>query len=300
MAQSWFGIRASAALAILGSLLAFITSAALLWPSFGLARAGEAARFQMVMIALAVFCALLGVWGMATGIGILGRHPWARASALILAVLSVGMGFSALIAILFLVRAPSPDAARGIVVVALFYAGLAMVGAWWLVLFNSPGARLYFSTERVPRPLADDNRPFSITIVGGYLLLCAVATGTAAILRLPAVFFGWVVTGWATVAIYSAYTAIEIWLGSGVLGLQNASRVGALVFFALSGANAAVWGVLPDLSGRLLDLESACPRWLQNPDLMPTLDNVAVFVVAGLLYALVPAWFLFRRRAAFL
>jgi len=251
------------------------------------------------MIALAAFCAVLGAWGLATGVGILGHRPWARASALILAVLSVAMGFSALIAILFVVKNPSPDAARAIVVIAIFYAGLALVGTWWLVLFNSPGAKAYFSMEAVKLPALYENRPFSMTIVGGYFLLCAIATGVAAILRLPVVLFGWVVTGWATVAIYTAYTAIEIWLGSGVLGLQNASRIGALIFFFLSGANAAVWGMLPDLSSRLLEFENALPRWMQSPDVITALDSSGIIVVAGTLYALIPAWFLLRNRPAF-
>jgi len=45
MMQNWVGIRASGALAILGSLLAFLSTGALLWTSVGMAHPpGESAR----------------------------------------------------------------------------------------------------------------------------------------------------------------------------------------------------------------------------------------------------------------
>jgi len=300
MGQSWIGIRVSAALAILGSLFLLLASALLLWTAFGTppdATAGLRLQAMPLIVALGVFCAALGSWLLVTAIGILRRRPWARASALILAVLAVGMGFSALVAMLFIVRRASPGVVGGLGVLAVFYGALAVMGTWWLVLFNGAGARLYFTeTAEPPQP---DGRPFSLTIVGGYLLLCAIASATAAILRLPAVLFGWVVTGWATAVIYTGYTAASIWLGSGVLGLQNASRIGAVVFFALNGANTAVWGLLPDLDGRMLDMENALPNWLRSFGPLPMVEHAWWFVLFGLLYALVPAWFLLRRRAAF-
>ena len=297
MAQSWIGIRVSAALAILGSLLSLLFGVLLVWAVFNTSPShGEALRLRPLLFGLAVFLAALAAWGLATGTAIFRRRRWARISALILAVLLVGMGVSALIAMLFVAIPVSPDVSRGMAILAAFYGGLMLVGAWWLLLFNSRGAKLYFTGPEEP---SESGRPLSIAIIGVYLLLCAAGTAAAAIFRVPAALFGWVITGWGTLAVYTVCTAVEIWLGTGLLQFQNPARIGSIVFFALVAANSAVWAALPDFAQRMRELEAGLPRFLRPPPHMPALDSMSGFLLIGSLFALVPIWFLVRRRAAF-
>jgi hypothetical protein len=81
--------------------------------------------------------------------------------------------------------------------IAAFYGALALVGAWWLVLFNTSATKQYFAGREPERESA---RPLSIAIIGWYLLAGAVGTALAAVIRMPAVFFGLIFTGWFPVS----------------------------------------------------------------------------------------------------
>ncbi len=297
MAQSWIGIRLSAVLAILGSVATLLITAALLWAA---SRAEDATSVLRVMlVVLAVFFALLAGWGMLTGTAVLGRRAWARSSMLIFAVLLVGMGISALIGIVFIRIPPSPGIANRPLwnirlAIAALYGGLTLIGAWWLMLFSSERAKQYFSEAR---PSPGRAAPMSIDIIGWLLLACAIVTATAAILRVPALVFGIVFTNWAALAIYTACTAAEIYLGTGLLGRQEPARVGSIAYFGFALMNSLAWIILPgsvDRTGMLL---------AHMPPILRFSSGYGAYL-AGLAWitcaiAAVPIWFLMRRRAGF-
>jgi len=306
MAQSWLGIRVSAVLAILGSVLTLLFSGLLVWTAFfahGFSPGSPADTGLMkgVLVALAVFCIGLTVWGVATGVGIFGRRGWARVSIVIFAVLLVGMGASAMLGILFVRMPLSPDAPEQTMrnvrlVMAAFYGGLLLIGAWWLLLFNSARAKLYFTSGAAAPESA---RPLSITVIAWYFLLLALGTAVCAATRLPAMLFGLVATGWAAMGIYTVYTAVGIYLGTGLLQLQKPARIGAIVFVLFNAANSVVSIAMPGLAGRMQVFQDVLPRAFQTPQAIPPQNGFWIFGVTGVLFTAVPIWFLVRRRSAF-
>lgn len=263
----WIGIRVSAVLTILGSAGTLLFAGSMLWTALRASRldAPESPLpLKAMLLTMAVFFTALSGWGIATAIGIFRRRGWARLSMIVFAVLLVGMGGSALVGILFIklpatgnVSAATMQNIR--VGIAAFYGAMAVIGAWWLLLFNSSATKQYFAEQAAP-----GSRPLSIAIIGWYLLLCAVGTATGAILRMPGMLFGAIVTGWAALAVYTAFTAVEIYLGAGLLQLQESARVASIVFFALMAANSVVTVVLPGFAGRMQIMQLALPAFMRG------------------------------------
>ena len=299
MAQSWIGIRISAVLAILGSVVTLLIAAALLWIAI---HAEDSPNLTRAMLSvLAVFFSGLTVWGILSGAAVLRRRPWARASMLIFAVLLVGMGISALIGILF-IRMPQSSglADRPVLNIRLWiascYAGLTVIGAWWLLLFSSPHAKLYFSQ---PPPSVVRAAPVSIDIIGWCLLLSAVVTAVAAILRVPALVFGAVFSNWASLVIYTACTAVQIYLGTGLLGRQEPARLASIAYFGCVLINLLAWAVMPGFASRTQALLENMPRILRSPVFTAIIENLGALVWIGCILAAIPIWFLVRRRTGF-
>ena len=292
----------SATRAILGSVLTLLFSGVMLWTAwFAAPPPGETIPMKPMMAVLAVFFAGLTAWGMTTGAAIFRRRAWARISIVIFAVLLVGMGGSALLAILFVRLPPSPGLSGQAMInirvaIASFYGGMALVGTWWLLLFNSNRAKQYFAES----PAASGNgRPLSIRIVAWLLLLSALGTAVAAALRFPAMFFGAMVTGWPTLGIYTAYTAVEIYLATGLLQFQRPARLGSIAFYALTAANSAVSIALPGFAERMRVALDALPRFMRTPQAAFPFDSTWPLVLLSALPSLVCIWFLVRRREAF-
>jgi len=301
--SKWIGIRVSAVLTILGSALTLLAAASMAWTAFR-AQAVEAPAeppfpVKAVLAVMALFFAACSVWGVASAIGIFRRRGWARLSMIVFACLLVGMGVSALAAILFIQMPDTPNVPpatlRNIRLgIAAFYGSMAVIGAWWLLLFNSNAAKQYFA-DRPPAPGA---RPLSVSIIGWYVLASALGTAVGAILQVPAVLFGVVVTGWAAAGVYTALTAVQIYLGSGLLQLQEPARVASMCYFAIIGLNSAAMGLLPGFGARMQSLLEAMPAFMRSPNTV-NLQGSAGPMLMGTLLMAVAIWFLVRRRAAF-
>ena len=305
MRRLWIGIRISAALLALGGVAMLLVAAAVWWvvlyaPSTAVQ---EAPPPKALVVALAAFFAVLGLWAVATAIGVLRRREWARVSTVIMAVLLAAMGGSAVLGILF-VRLPESQAvpARTManirVAIAAFYGAMALVGGWWLLLFNSGDARLYFA-ERNPAPGAPA-RPLSISIIAWYLLLFSLATAAAAMLRIPAMVFGAVVTSWGALAVYTVFTAVQIYLGTGLWQLQNPARIGSIVYFSLAMANSALAAGLPGFETRFQLMLQALPHFLRPISAPGMIAETWVLAILASVLGAAPIWFLARRRQAFL
>ncbi|HEV3202066.1 MAG TPA: hypothetical protein VGZ73_29410 [Bryobacteraceae bacterium] len=301
--SKWIGIRVSAILTILGSAVMLLFAGLIVWTALRASRLETPVEspfpLKAMMVTLAVFFTAFSGWGIATAIGIFRRRGWARLSMIIFAVLLVGMGGSALVGILF-IRIPetgnvSPVTMQSIRVgIAAFYGAMAVIGAWWLLLFNSSATKQYFA--ELPEP---GSRPLSIAIIGWYLLLCAVGTATGAILRMPAILFGAAVTGWAALAVYTVFTAVEIYLGAGLLQLQESVRVASIVWFALMALNSVVTVALPGFASRMQIVQQALPAFLRAGQQQPPIEGTGGLILISTLIVAVPIWFLVRRREAF-
>ncbi len=295
----WFAIRASATIAIAGSAAALIFSAVLalavlLTPP---RETGPLPPGVMKIAGVAVATVFAGgaAWGVCSGVGVFRRRNWARVSMIVFAGLLAFLGVTGALAAIALPFGDAPDVdhrAAAIVRASMiaFYGLITVLGAWWLVLFTRKTAMKYFEApERAP-----DERPISIGVVAWSLLASAVVTALAAALRSPTAFFGFVVSGWAAAAIYTVYTAALIYLGSGLLHLDNAARAWSIVFFCAVAANGVVAALSPGLRerGQSLALELEGYSRIEIPDV-----SFAWWV--GAAFAVIPIWFLVRRRAAF-
>jgi hypothetical protein len=300
----WIGIWVSAILAILGSAVTLLFAGSMVWaalrPPQLEAPVESPLPLKAIVVTLAVFFAALSGWGFSTATGIFRRRGWARLSMIVFALLLIGMGGSALVGILF-IKFPdtgnvSPQTMQNVRVgIAAFYGAMAVIGAWWLLLFNSSATKQYF-TER---PAAPESRPLSISIIGWYLLLSSVGTAAAAILRMPGMLFGVIFTGWAALAIYTAFTAVEIYLGAGLLQLQETARVASIVWFGLLAVNSVVTVVLPGFAGRMQIVQQALPAFLRAGQYPVPIEGIGGLMLMGTLIVALPIWFLLRRQRAF-
>ena len=304
MGKRWIAIRVSAGLAIAGSAGTLLLAVLIVFALFAAAQ-GPAQEspipFKALTIAVAVFMAGLAVWGMLTGVGILRRREWARISIVVFAAVLTIMCGTGTLTILFI---PFPETARTSPelmtlvrgAIAATYAVTTAVGIWWLVLFNRRSTREYFAGAGAAQ---DSARPLSISVIAWYLLAGSLFTALAAVLRFPALVFGAVVGGWGALVVYTVYTAAQIYLGTGLLQLQDRARLWSIVYFAVVALNGVIFLVLPDFTGRLRDIRSAYPRFMHTQPELPHFGAVWPFLPMAVLLVALPIWFLIRRRSAF-
>ena len=299
----WIAIRTSALIAIVigaaALFLATIMILALLLAPMRDASPLPPAALRAIGIVLALMLGACAAWAVGTGVGIFRRRGWARVSILIAAGV---FAFFGLIGVLALCVAPFPVDARvdqraaEIIRYAMvgFYALQALLGAWWLILFNRPAAKRYFVASAAPSAPA---RPLSVTLIAWYLVAGAVLTALSAVVRLPALFFGMTLTGWSAVGFYSVFAAVQLYLGSGLLQLDEHARVGSVVFFVLAAASGFVSFLGPGHDQRLQALQADL-RGLLRMD-VPEWRGAWVSAIAGVVFVAVPIGFLIWRRAAF-
>jgi hypothetical protein len=302
MRRRWIGIRASAVLGILGGVATLFLAGVTAWSMFHAQLPPEMAMppatLKAIGVAMGVVFACLGVWGIWTSVGIFRRRNWARISILVFAVLLAFMGACALLPILVMPFPSTPGVSAGLMehtrwAIAAFYGTLLSIGAWWLVLFNTKATKQYFAERE---PARESARPLSIGITGWYLLIGAACTALAVVLRMPAVFFGLIVTGWYALPFYAAYTAAAIYLGIGLLRLRERARLWSIVYFCAIAANSLVTLARP---GIMRQMQRAMPAFFPAAAAMPQLHLMWVYGLIGALACAVPIWFLVRRRAAF-
>jgi hypothetical protein len=299
----WIGIRSSAVLTILGSVLVLLAGALMLWGVLVGTPAETATPLPLKAIGVfgGVLLAALAFWGIVTAVGIFRRRGWARVSMVVFAVLLAFMSIGGLLAILF-VRMPTVGGESPRVMeitrkaIAGFYGALSIIGVWWLILFNSRGAKQYFA-ETVEPGLGE--RPLSVSIIGWYLLAVALSTAVMAVLRVPAMMFGWFATGWIAVLIYTVFTAVEVYLGTGLLQLQEHARVGSIVFFSVMAVNPLITVAAPGYAEHMQRLKTMMPRLARVEPGSPAMEASGTLMLTATAFMAIPIWFLVRRRPAF-
>jgi hypothetical protein len=301
MRRRWIGIRASAVLAILGSVATLLIAGMTTWSMFHAKLPPDMpmppVALKVMGVAMGVAFAGLGVWGIWTAAGIFRRRGWARISIVVFAALLAFLGASSLLAVLVMPFPSTPGVSASFMEkvrwgIAAFYGALALIGAWWLILFNSGSTKQYFAERE---PVVESARPLSIGVIGCYLLIAAAGTALAAAAFHMAVLFGFIVTGWSAVAAYTVLVAIDIYLGAGLLRLRERARLWSIVYFCAGAANSLATAARPGFMGQM---QRAMPG-LFPAAAMPQLDAMWVYGLIGAAACSVPIWFLVSRRAAF-
>lgn len=294
-------VTISAILALIGSILC-VGSGALgalaIFLERGRLSQGPAAT-ATALVGMAVII-LPGIWGIATGIGILLLKDWARISIIIFASL-LALSVCGAPMMLLIPFPPTPGADAGFlwgfrIGMAVFYFVLGAIGIWWLVLFTRPSVKLQFSGGR---PLTDESgRPLSISLIAWLLLLSAVFMPFGVIAGMPTIFLGFVVAGWGARLVYASYLILFLYLGIGLLRLRPISRTLTIYYSIFAIANAAFFYLRPGHEARMAALMNASSSYFHLPQPPMALPMLPIFAVSAAVLGL-QIYFLVTRKRAF-
>ncbi len=301
--QRSIGVTLTAIATILGSIILLLM--VLLLTVTLLLRPNAAGMTGLVRVSIfigGIVLFALSAWGIATAVGLLRLGAWARWSILAFSVLLTFVGATSALGVMFvpLPQTPgvSPDLMRGVQVgIAGFYALLALIGGFWLYFFNTSGVKAQFSGSGSGPAQPPGGRPFSVTMIAGFMLAGSALCGVFAFLPLPVALAGWIVSGWAARLIYAGICIFELWLGWGLLRLRPLSRVLSIAFFALGALNSLLFALLPGAASRV-----AASLAVLSPELR--YSSVSQFPsmigsLVGVPFSAVLIWLLIKRRPAF-
>ena len=120
-----------------------------------------------------------------------------------------------------------------------------------------------------------------------------------AVFKMPAFLLGTMISGWGAVAVYSGYAIVNLYLGTGILRLEESARLGGIAYFAFGILNGLVALLPPGWAARMELVQREMTKYLPA-------GNLPAFTFPGWIFALtvivpiaIPIWFLVRRRAAF-
>jgi len=318
------GITLAAIVVFLGSAVAALFCVACLLSLSSLPRPGPvgappsniAPEIRTSLMVGWLFYLVLTCGGFATGVGLLQRKAWARASILVFSGLMLfgsAMGSIALLLLPPIGRGvPGQIAqgqARGVTLAIL--AVPVLIAVWWLVCFNLKEVKKQFEEYATTGEYSRDDgsaatvflkpqRPLSITLIALMYLLGAPFLLIAPFSDYPIVLFGFVITGNAARVLYLLYLPLVVYVGVGLLKLQEPARLVAIALSTIHFVSTLCFAVLPGQEGRLKTLFDLMHVELPPPMtvaiLMPFIRFACVF---GLGLTLVLIWLLVTRRAAF-
>jgi len=302
--QKWIAIRAGAVVAMAGSaatlLLSVAMAAALLFAPMRNSGPFPPNLMKAVGCVMAALFAGAGTWGICAGVGVFRRRNWARISMVVFAGLLAffgGTGALTMLLVSFPVNADVDPRFAGILRTSMvgFYLAMTAVGAWWLILFNRQAAKQYFAEGGA---VTESARPLSIGAIGWYLVISAIGTAACGVFRVPTILFGYVVTGWTTLAVCTILTAIQLYLGAGLLQLDERARVWTIVFLCGIAGNGLAVAAAPGAAERLRTLAGEFSQKYFEME-TPRFPNVWLIGITSVAVVAIPVWFLVRRRAAF-
>jgi hypothetical protein len=277
--------------------------------------------FLYLMLAVAVFYAMLAAWATLTVIGILRLRSWGRYSILIigggLAVLGLFAAVGTLVSHIMLPKlsAQQPTADPHIlsavfVALTFFYLLVSAVGVWWLIYFNLRAIRDLFSGARFQTPssagipASPDLVPTPIKIVAVFLFIGAACCLLCLFLPFPAFFLGFILPLSATHVLYLAFAALAAFAGYGLLRLKESARLLTIAFLILGFCNVAM-AALPWYQSRfqtytaqIIRSMPSMPGQSQPPDVFSSISLLFSAFVGLILYGFI-FWLLHRHRAAF-
>jgi hypothetical protein len=334
------GVTITAVIDFAGCALTFLTALAsifvLLVGSIVLPRSPVAPPIEVspvprIFQVAAIFIFLLAVvWGVATAIGLLRLREWARISQLLFAGLTVLVGVSSAILVEVVSLFPNAMTAQQAqqltrLVVALFYAGVAALGIWWLYYFTRRPIREQFSSAArqsltIPAvisstlPPADprasvepfvgpmhQGRPVSITVIAALMLLGVVNLIAVPIFRFPVLMFGRLISGAPGIAILLALAATQSLAGYGLLRMKMWGRNLAIAVELFGAANLLLTSLTPGSQARFDDfMQTIYAQW-KLPANVPMIHfPVAAMMLPAIPVLIVILYFLIREKPAFI
>ncbi len=323
------GVTISAVIVFIGSGLTLL-SAAFMLLGFAVMPADNLPAFTRdAGFVMAIFMLGIAAWGVATGVNLLQLREWARISMIVFSGLVLVMALPGLLMMLVmpLPTPPTPAMPPGAgmpamehlmtavrIGMAVFYAVLALLGGWWLYLFNSRPIRERFrggataaatpGSTWAPAALAptevpgSPKRPISITIIAYLALVGACMFPVLNILHLPLTFLGFFFTGGKAALIVSAYMSVQLLMAYGLLKLEKWGRSLAIYYFNFAIFNSIISVILPGAQGRYEEATGAMQTSMGLPP-SPFQFPMWFSLVFSLPMIAVQLWFVVTRRQAF-
>jgi hypothetical protein len=319
------GVTVSAVVVFIGCGLTLL-AAALMLLGFAVTPADNMPAFTRdAGLVMSLFMLGFAAWGIATGINLLHVREWARISMIVFSGLLLVMAMPGLLMMLVmpLPTPPVPAVPNGEpipplehlmtavrVVMAVFYALLALLGGWWLYFFNSRPIREQFrgagtaastwaSDALAPTALpGSPKRPLSITLIAYLALLGACMVPFLRVFNMPVNFLGFYFTGAQASLIVIGYMSAQFLMGYGLLKLEKWGRSLAIYYFNFAIFNSIISVILPGAQARYQEATAAMQSSMGLP---PSQFQVPIWftLVFSLPAIVIQLWFVITRRQAF-
>jgi hypothetical protein len=292
-------VTASAVIAVLGSGATVLLAVSLLRTTEGIEQQLPGGR--TVALAMAGTLVLSAAAAVTTAVGLLRMRHWARLGILIIAgSLVLVCAASALVVLALPIAQVAGDAAAEVssvrAMLLAIYSVPGAIGIWWLVYFTRAPTKAVFAASG---PIAPPGVPLTVALIGWSCVLGGVLCLAIPFVNSTAYLLGAVLTGWAGGAFYVALGVLQLYVGRGLLRLEDRARVAGAWFFA-AGALYGVAGLF--VPGTQADTLAYARSITAGFDATGTLDVAAVqwwistLVIVG---CAVPWWLLVRWRHAF-
>ena len=312
------GVTASAILVFLGSGITLIFGALMVFVVLFVPKQPPPPPFIHAVLAFSVVVYLaFGIWGIASGVGLLLLRQWARISMLIFSVILLVFTVPALLIVPFLPLPGAdgqPDNFALIfkIGIGVVYGAIAAIGAGWLYFFNKKTVKEQF--QRPPEPgtaevlafaAKPSRRPLSITIIGCLLLLGPLFLVPMMFMNFPMLFLGRILEGWSASLLVLAWSVAQGAAGIGLLRLKPWARILAIATFLFGMLNCLALA-LPGSMARMEQANAAVQARMGIPT--ATVPGVLaiqhavlwVGVIGGMASAGIQLWFVVTRKQAFL
>lgn len=199
------GVTVSAVLVFIGSGLTVVFGGLFGFVTLLVPKGPAQPPFVRYVLAFSiVMYAAFGIWGIASGIGLLRLRQWARISVLVFSGILLFFTVPMLIMLPFLPM-PRLEGSGNIVLaiklgMSFFYGTIAAIGGGWLYFFNrrsvkeqfrrQPEAVLLTSAEAIIPASSPSRRPLSIGIIGWILAVGSCFALPIGIVSPPHVYSG--------------------------------------------------------------------------------------------------------------
>jgi hypothetical protein len=292
------GVTAAAIVAILAGIFAVLFAAAgAAGPSLGPPPPHAANSPELIYGGAALFAAT-GVAMIVTAVGLLRLRPWARISILVFATF---MALTGLLAALAILAVPMPadisvDTRNAVrIIMTVVFAIPLIIGIWWLFQVNKPATKAAFAARE---PGSGSLVPASVSVIAWITIIGGILGVVPLIVRAPAILFGVIFTGWPAGIYYAICVALSLYIGKGLLALEERARLAAIGWYAFSLIHMAFLMLVPSFRQRMLAMEQTMGA---NPPPASFDESRMTILILGsvAIVALTAIGFLLRNRAAF-
>jgi hypothetical protein len=322
------GVTIAAVVVLIGSALTLLSAGFMVFASAVMPAADSTPAFiRDAGLIMSIFMLGLAGWGIATGVNLLQIREWARISMIVFSGLLLVMGVPGLLMMLVMPlpippasayppgdAIPSPQhlmtAVR--VVMAVFYALLALLGGWWIYFFNSRPIREIFRNPTTTAPTSGwapavlaptempgtPKRPVSITIIAYLALVGACMFPVLNVLHLPLTFLGFFFTGGKASLIVVGYMSVQLLMAYGLLKLEMWGRNLAIYYFNFAIFNSVISVILPGAQTRYQEASTAMQNSMGLPP-SPFQFPLWLSLVFSLPMIGIQLWFVVTRKQAF-